>query len=53
MFKIELLSNCFKTELATFIHSNFNLPQVVIEENYKVNVFVFFEVTEKANFKVL
>lgn len=50
---IELLSNCFKTELATFIHSNFNLPQVVIEENYKGNVFVLFEVTDKGNFKVL
>ncbi|WP_347922996.1 gliding motility protein RemB [Pontimicrobium sp. SW4] len=51
--EIEVLSNCFKTELAHFIHEKFKMPQIVIDENYKGNIFVLFEVTNQGNFKVL
>jgi len=47
------LSNCFKKELAKFLHSNFKLPQIVKDENYNGNVFVLFEVNEKGSFDVL
>ena len=50
---IELLDNCFKTTLTKFIFSNFEVPQVVSDENYRGNIFVLFEVTEKGSFQVL
>ncbi|MCK0178583.1 gliding motility protein RemB [Flavobacteriaceae bacterium S0862] len=50
---IEVLSNCFKSELSHFIHEKFKTPKVVIDENYKGNIFVLFEVTNQGNFKVL
>lgn len=50
---IEALSNCFKSELAYFIHEKFKTPQIVIDENYKGNIFVLFEVTNQGSFKVL
>ena len=50
---IEVLNNCFKTTLAQFIHDKFKMPQIVIDENYKGNIFVLFEVTDKGNFKVI
>ena len=50
---IELLNSCFKNELATFIHSNFKTPQVIIDENYEGNIFVLFEVNEKGSFQVI
>jgi hypothetical protein len=50
---LENLSNCFKSELAQFIHEKFKTPQVVIDENYMGNVFVLFEVTVEGNFKVV
>ena len=50
---IEVLNNCFKSELAHFIHEKFKTPKIVIDENYKGNIFVLFEVTNQGNFKVL
>ncbi|MCK0108501.1 gliding motility protein RemB [Flavobacteriaceae bacterium S0825] len=50
---IEVLSTCFKSELAHFIHEKFKTPQIIIDENYKGNIFVLFEVTNQGNFKVL
>jgi hypothetical protein len=50
---IEVLSNCFKSELAHFIHEKFKTPKIVIDENYKGNIFVLFEVTNQGKFKVL
>ncbi|TJY32531.1 gliding motility protein RemB [Pontimicrobium aquaticum] len=51
--EIGLLDSCFKNELVTFIHSNFQVPQVVTDENYKGNIFLLFEITKEGNFKVL
>ena len=49
----DALSNCFKSELTQFIYENFKIPQIVIDDNYKGNVFVLFEVTAEGNFKIL
>ena len=44
---------CFKNQLLTFITSNFNLPQKVIDEKYKGEMAVLFEVDRKGIFKVI
>ena len=44
---------CFNNTLFQFIFDNFQVPQTVIDENYKGEVAVLFEVTEKGNFKLL
>ncbi len=36
-----------------FIFTNFKIPQIVIDENYKGDVVVLFEVNEKGSFNVL
>ncbi|MAO10917.1 MAG: gliding motility protein RemB [Flavobacteriaceae bacterium] len=50
---ISSLQNCFDATLRSKVFSNFNVPNVVSEENYKGNVAVFFEVTKEGKFKVL
>lgn len=47
------LESCFNYTLQSFIFSNFNMPQVVAEKNYKGAMSVFFEVTKEGEFRVL
>lgn len=44
---------CFYTQLQDFIYTNFKVPQVVTEKNYKGNVIALFEVDSLGIFKVL
>lgn len=47
------LENCFNRTLQEFVHSNFQVPEIVFSENYKGNIQIFFEVDKEGNFKVL
>ncbi|WP_313111983.1 gliding motility protein RemB [Aequorivita sediminis] len=51
--EINALESCFKTTLQSFIFNNFEIPDKVVQENYKGNVNVLFEVTKEGKFKVL
>lgn len=44
---------CFNNKLHQFIYENFQVPQVVQDENYKGEVVVLFEVNNKGKFNVL
>jgi len=44
---------CFYNQLQDFIYTNFKVPQVVTEKNYKGNVIALFEVDTTGTFKVL
>ena len=50
---VNALESCFKTTLQSFIFKNFEVPEKVVQENYKSNVNVLFEVTKEGKFKVL
>ena len=50
---VNALESCFKTTLQSFIFKNFEVPEKVVQENYKGNVNVLFEVTKEGKFKVL
>jgi len=49
----EFQETCFKNTLRTKILSEFKLPEIVSEENYKGEVVILFEVTSDGTFKVL
>ena len=49
----EELSDCFYTQLTTAVNSNFKIPEIVNEENYKGEVVVLFEVDDEGNFVVI
>ena len=51
--QIQQTKLCFNNKLFQFINNNFKIPQIVIDENYKGDVVVLFEVNEKGNFNVL
>jgi hypothetical protein len=51
--EISALEDCFKNTLNDFVYSNFNVPEVVANENYKGKIEVFFEVDKEGKFKVL
>lgn len=51
--QLNALENCFKDKLNQFIFSNFEIPEIVTNENYKGRIEVFFEVDKEGNFKVL
>ncbi len=51
--EIDDLENCFNKTLQDFIYKNFNVPEIVSEENYNGSVSVFFEVDKEGVFKVL
>ena len=44
---------CFKNTLRTKILSEFKLPEIVSEENYKGEIVILFEITREGEFKVL
>ena len=49
----ELLKQCFYSQVQDFVHSNFIVPQDLIQSNFKGNVKVLFEVTAKGDFNVI
>ena len=51
--EIEQHKTCFNQQLSQFIFENFELPDIVAEDNYKGNVVILFEVDNKGNFVVL
>jgi hypothetical protein len=44
---------CFNNKLHQFIFNSFKIPQIVIDESYKGEVVVLFEVNKEGNFNVL
>jgi len=51
--EIEALQKCFDKTLYTHIYENFKVPQKVLDENYKGEVIVLFEVDTTGQFKVM
>ncbi|MBU3820926.1 gliding motility protein RemB [Flavobacteriaceae bacterium XHP0103] len=47
------LKNCFNTKVYEFVYANFEVPEKVVEEDYKGKIAVVFEVDEKGVFKVI
>lgn len=47
------LKSCFYNEISTFIFNNFEIPQIVSENNYKGKMVVLFEVDAQGEFIVL
>lgn len=50
---VNALPDCFLETLQNFIESNFQLPEIVTEENYRGRMVVFFEVNKEGIFKIL
>ena len=50
---VDSLKACFKSELGQYVYQNFQVPQVVVEEDYTGNIKVLFEVDQEGKFKVL
>lgn len=50
---IDNLSECFKTQLASFLYANLTIPQIVTDDNYTGDAFVLFEVNKEGEFKVI
>lgn len=51
--EIEALESCFNTTFQQYIFENFNVPQIVSEENYNGAMTIFFEVDKEGSFKLL
>ncbi len=51
--EIDSLQQCFDRNVFTHIYENFKVPQKVLDENYKGNVAVLFEVDTTGLFKVI
>lgn len=45
------LEKCFNQQIQNFIFDNFKIPENLVQNQYKGNVFVVFEVTEQGAFK--
>ena len=50
---IQKLKSCFNYNLNSFIYKNYKLPQIALDENYKGDVQVLFEVNKEGEFNVL
>ena len=50
--EIKQLPSCFEEQLLQFIFNNFEVPQVVKDDNYKGDIYVLFEVDKEGNFIV-
>lgn len=50
---IDQLEACFNHTLQQFVYNNFEVPEVVSEENYRGPIAVFFEIDKEGNFKVI
>lgn len=46
------LETCFYTQVQDFIYTNLKVPEKLIQDNFKGNVIVLFEVDEQGKFKV-
>lgn len=51
--QIDSLKYCFNFTIKQFVFENFNIPEIVKNENYKGNAEVFFEISKEGDFKVL
>ena len=47
------LESCFNFTLETYVYENFNVPEIVSEENYTGTLSALFEVDKEGSFKVL
>jgi len=50
---IKELKTCFNQQVAQFVYHNFNIPQIVTDDNYNGSIVVLFEVDANGNFVVL
>ncbi len=50
---ISNLEPCFNTTIQQFVYDNFDVPEIVSEENYSGSMSLFFEVTKEGKFKLL
>ena len=50
---IQDLKACFNQQVAQYVYQNFNIPQIVTDENYTGRIVVLFEVDADGNFVVL
>ena len=50
---IDALESCFNYTLQQFVYTNFEVPEIVSEENYQGAVAVFFEIDKEGKFKVI
>jgi len=50
---VNQLKSCFNFTLNTFIYENFKTPQIVLDESYKGEVQILFEVSREGEFKVI
>ncbi|MAX71202.1 MAG: gliding motility protein RemB [Flavobacteriaceae bacterium] len=50
---IDQIKSCFNYTLNNYIYENFKIPEVVVNENYKGEVQVLFEVNQEGSFKVI
>lgn len=50
---VDQLKSCFNFTLNSYIFKNFKVPQVAIDEDYKGDVQVLFEVDKEGEFKVI
>lgn len=51
--KIDLLQHCFDNNVFKHIYEGFKIPQTVLDENYKGEVVVLFEVDTTGKFRVI
>ncbi|MFL0354153.1 gliding motility protein RemB [Xanthomarina sp. GH4-25] len=51
--ELELLQKCFDNQIFNQVFSNFKVPQEVIDDNYKGDVVVLFEVSKEGDFRVI
>lgn len=50
---VDQIKSCFNYTLNSFIYKNFEVPQIVIDEAYKGDVRILFEVNKEGEFKVI
>ncbi|WP_034042897.1 gliding motility protein RemB [Wocania ichthyoenteri] len=51
--EIDVLQQCFNNNIFTHIYENFKIPQKALDENYKGDIAVLFEVDRTGLFKVI
>ncbi len=50
---VQALQNCFDNQVHALLFNEFKIPEKLIEENYKGNIDVLFEVSKEGEFKVI
>lgn len=51
--KIDSLKQCFNNNVFAYIHDNFKVPQIVLDDNYEGKIVVLFEVDKEGQFRVM